>query len=304
MKKALKIILIVLAVIVLLIVAGVITANLVIPPKILASLDDDISIDKLSLALHRGEIRAQGINYRDGEVTAESFSLKVSLKEVFAWAFRRSPYLKTFTIQGEDLLTPLLGAGEINLILEGEIDPLNIDSAVIKSIKAHFRWIGLPLMELFAVDIDETIFRGRGALTLASFQKEVMEILLDFDEIELVTRDLKLQPLFPLEQFAAISPWVIEPENWEMYYLEFYFNPSDISLVSLGSRILMGRGSIALPSPQNGELALVFEVEHLDEQVRSELSLFFYFLGLEIPDGEFVFSMRWREGQFPAIEFF
>lgn len=304
MKRALKIILIVVVVIVLLVVAAVITANLVIPPKILASLGDDISIEKLSLAIHRGEISGQGINYGDGEVTLESFSLKVSLKEVFAWAFRRSPYLKTFTIQGEDLMTPQLGAGEINLILEGEIDPLNIDTAVIKSIQAHFRWIGLSLMEMFAVDIDETIFRGWGALTLASFQKEVMEILHDFDEIELVTRDLMLQPLFPLEQFAAISPWVIEPENWEMYYLEFYFNPSDISLISLDSHILMGRGSIALPSPKNDELALVFEVERLDEQVHAELSLFFYFLGLVIPEGEFVFSLRWREGQFPAIEFY
>ncbi|NLA92171.1 MAG: hypothetical protein GX842_01865 [Spirochaetales bacterium] len=303
MKRALKVILIVLAAVVLLIVAGVVTANLLIPPKIVASLGDEISVERLSLALQRGEIRAQGVNYKDGEVSAESLSLQISLKEVFAWAFKKRP-LKTFTIEGENLITPLLGAGEVNLILEGEIDPFNLDSAVIKTIKAHLRSLGLPLMEIFAVDIDETIFRGRGALTLASLQKEAMEILLDFDEIELVTRDLKLQPLFPLAPFALISPWVVDPDNWEMNYLEFYFNPAEASLIALDSHILMGRGSVDLPLTHNDQIAIRFEVGRLNEQVRSELTPFFFFLGLEIPEGEFVISLEWRPGEFPAIEFY
>ncbi len=303
MKKAIKVILIVVAVVVLLIVAGVVIVNWLLPPKIVASLGDEISVESLSLALQRGEVRAQGVNYNDGEVIAESLSLQISLKEVFTWAFKQRP-LKTFTVEGENLVTPLLGAGEINLILEGEIDPLNLDSAVIKTIKAHLRSIDLSLMEIFAVDIDETIFKGEGALSLASFQKEVMELLYDFDEIELVTRDLKLQPLFPLDPFAVISPWVVDPENWEMNYLEFYFNSADTSLIALDSQILMGRGSVDLPLTKNDELSIKFEVERLNEQVRSELTPFFFFLGLEIPEGKFVISLKWHEGEFPAIEFY
>lgn len=303
MKKALKVILIVLAVIVLLIVAGVVTANLLIPQKIVASLGDEISIESLSLALQRGQIRGQGVNYKDGEVFVESLSLQISLKEVFWWAFKQKP-LKRFIIEGKNLITPLLGAGEVNLILEGEIDPLDLDSAVIKTIEAQLRSINLPLMEIFEVDIDETIFRGEGDLTLASLQKEVMELLFNFDEIELVTRDLRLQPLFPLAQFALISPWVVDPDNWEVNYLEFYFNPADISLIALDSHILVGRGRIDLPLTQTDELSVTFEIERLNEQVRSELTPFFFFLGLEIPEGKFVISLKWREGEFPVIEFY
>lgn len=303
MKRVVKIILVILVAILVLIVAGVVVANWLIPQKIVASMGEEVYVESLSLALQRGEIRAQGINYGDGEVTADNLSLQLSLKEVLAWAFKQSP-LKTFTIQGEGLLTPLVGAGKINLILEGEIDPFNLSSAVIRSIQAHLRSTGLPIMESFVVDVDETIFRGRGTLTLASFQKEFMELLLDFDEIELVTRDLGWQPLFSLAPFELISPWVANPENWEMNYLEFYFNPADISLIALDSLLLMGRGSVDLPLTKSGEFSLIFEVERLDEQVRSELTPLFFFLGLEIPAGKFIISLQWREGELPSIEFY
>ena len=103
-----------------------------------------------------------------------------------------------------------------------------------------------------------------------------MEILLDFDEIELVTRDLRLQPLFPRTVFEPFSLRVIEPENWEMYSPRgFTSTLRHISRRPWQSHHLMGRG-VSLSPHLKMMIGSGFEVEHLDEQVRSGLPLLLF----------------------------
>lgn len=300
MKRATKIVLIVLIVVAVLLVLTITVANWGLPKLVVLGVGEEVTFSRLSLALQRGEVIAEDINYREGEFSSEYLSLKVSPQELFALALKRGSYLKTVTLEAHNLATKDLRVGEINLDIVGEIDPFNINAATVNLATVHLKGASLNLIGELALEVEEATLRGEGPITIASLQKGFPDLLADFAEIEVVAKEIKGEPQFSLDPFAAISPWVVDLSNWRIDYAEFYFKPTDDILFALDAPLLKGEGQL-----HEGEaLAIDMLVEDLNDQVRSELALFFLFLGQEIPPVPFQLTLRWWGEGFPLIEFY
>lgn len=300
MKRTVKIVLIVLLVIAVLSVLAIAIANWVVPQFVASWVEDVATFSSLSLALHRGEVQAKDFSFNGGEVTGDYLYLKVSPQELFALALKRGSHLKTVTLEAHNLATKDLRVGEIDLDIVGEIDPFNLDTSAVNLATAHLKGASLNLIEELALEVEEATLRGEGLITIASLQKGFPALLADFAEVEVVAKEIKGEPQFSLDSFAAISPWVVDLANWRIDYAELYFNPTDATLFALDAPLLKGEGQL-----HYGEaLAIDMLVEDLNDQVRSELALFFLFLGQEVPPAPFQLTLRWWGEGFPLIEFY
>ncbi len=304
MKRATKIVLIVLIVVAVLLVLTITVANWGLPKLVVLGVGEEVTFSRLSLALQRGEVIAEDINYREGEFSSEYLSLKVSPKELLTLALKRNSYLKTITLEAHNLAAGDTRVGEVELAVVGKIDPLNLEGSLITLVTAHLKDSALHLIEALSLEVEEATLIGDGHITLASLNKGFPLLLADFKEIKVEAKGIRGEPQFSLDQFAKISPWVVDLANWQIDYAELFFNPTGSTLFNIDAPLLIGQGELLLPFAGDGELTLNLMVEELNDQVRSELALFFLFLGQKIPPAPFQLTLRWWGEGFPLIEFY